>query len=222
MELISINIGKKKTYNFDGVIINTALEKSPVEKSVYVHKLGLTGDEQAEKVIHGGVDKAVCIYPFEHYKYWENSLNKKMPDSSFGENLTVKGMLEKDICIGDIFQIGEVIIQITQPRQPCFKLTYIHNVPRMSYLTQNTGFTGYYARVLKEGNININDKIILVEKSPKSISIDFTNQILHSDNKNKKAIEKILEVEEIAVKLRQTFQKLLADEVIDPTPRLGL
>lgn len=221
MELVSINIGKKKTYNFDSIIIDTALKKSPVNES-YIHKLGFSGDEQAEKIIHGGIDKAVCIYPSEHYQYWENSLNKKMPVGSFGENLTVKGMLEKNICIGDIFQIGEVILQITQPRQPCFKLTFIHNIPKMSYLAQNTGFTGYYARVLKEGNININDKIILIEKNSKNISIDFTNQILHLDNKNKEAIEKILEVEEIAVKLRATFQKLLAGEVIDPTPRLGL
>lgn len=221
MKLISVNIGKSKTYDFNGVIIKTALEKTPVSDSIFVHKLGFTGDEQAEKVIHGGVDKAVCLYSFEHYKYWENSLNKKMPESSFGENLTVLGMTEKDICIGDIFQIGEVIIQITQPRQPCFKLTYIHKVPKMSYLTQDSGFTGYYARVLKEGNLNVNDEITLIEKNPHNISVEYTNQILHNDTKNIEAIKKILEVEEIAKSLRKTFEKLLAGEVIDPTPRLG-
>jgi MOSC domain-containing protein YiiM len=221
MKLISVNIGKEKTYNFDGVIIKTALEKSPVFDNVFVHKLGFTGDEQAEKVIHGGVDKAVCLYPFEHYEYWENLLNKKMPESSFGENLTVQGMTEKNVCIGDVFQIGEVVIQITQPRQPCFKLTYIHNVPKMSYLTQDSGFTGYYARVLKEGNLNVNDKITLIEKNPKNISVEFTNQILHTDNKNTEAIKKILQVEEIAANLRKSFEKLLAGEIIDPLPRLG-
>ena len=221
MKLISVNIGKEKTYDFNGVIIKTALEKTPVSDNIFVHKLGFTGDEQAEKIIHGGVDKAVCMYPFEHYKYWENLLNKKMPSSSFGENLTVQGMTEKDICIGDIFQIGEVVIQITQPRQPCFKLTYIHNVPKMSYLTQDSGFTGYYARVLKEGNLKVSDKITLIEKNSKNISIEFTNQILHNDNKNKKAIEKILQAEEIASNLRKSFEKLLAGEVIDPVPRLG-
>lgn len=221
MKLISVNIGKEKTYDFNGVIIKTALEKTPVPDNIFVHKLGFTGDEQAEKIIHGGVDKAVCMYPFEHYEYWENLLNKKMPASSFGENLTVQGMTEKDICIGDIFQIGEVVIQITQPRQPCFKLTYIHNVPKMSYLTQDSGFTGYYARVLKEGNLKVSDNITLIEKNPKNISIEFTNQILHNDNKNKKAIEKILQAEEIASNLRKSFEKLLAGEIIDPVPRLG-
>ena len=220
MKLMSVNIGKEKTYDFDGFIIKSGLEKSPVFDNVFIHKLGVTGDEQAEKVVHGGVDKAVCLYPFEHYEYWENTLNRKMPENSFGENLTVQGMTEKDVCIGDIFQIGEVILQITQPRQPCYKLTYIHNVPKMSFLSQDSGFTGYYARVLKEGNLNVNDKITLIEKSPHNISVEFTNQILHNDNKNTEAIKKILEVEEIAANLRKNFEKLLAGETIDPRPRL--
>ena len=221
MKLISVNIGKTKTYDFNGVIIETALKKSPVFDNVFIHKLGVTGDEQAEKVIHGGVDKAVCLYPFEHYEYWEKTLNKKMPENSFGEKLTVQGMTEKDVCIGDIFQIGEVILQISQPRQPCFKLTYIHNVPKMSYLTQDSGFTGYYARVLKEGNLNVTDQIKLIEKNPHNISVDFTNQILHNDTTNKEAIKKILQVEEISGNLRKSFEKLSADEIIDPLPRLG-
>ena len=220
MKLMSVNIGKEKTYDFDGFIIKSGLEKSPVFDNVFIHKLGVTGDEQAEKVVHGGVDKAVCLYPFEHYEYWENTLNRKMPENSFGENLTVQGMTEKDVCIGDIFQIGEVVLQITQPRQPCYKLTYIHNVPKMSFLSQDSGFTGYYARVLKEGNLNVNDKITLIEKSPHNISVEFTNQILHNDNKNTEAIKKILEVEEIAANLRKNFEKLLAGETIDPRPRL--
>ena len=220
MKLMSVNIGKEKTYDFDGFIIKSGLEKSPVFDNVFIHKLGVTGDEQAEKVVHGGVDKAVCLYPFEHYEYWENTLNRKMPENSFGENLTVQGMTEKDVCIGDIFQIGEVVLQITQPRQPCYKLTYIHNVPKMSFLSQDSGFTGYYARVLKEGNLNVNDKITLIEKSPHNISVEFTNQILHNDNKNTEAIKKILEVEEIAANLRKNFEKLLAGETIDPHPRL--
>ena len=220
MKLMSVNIGKEKTYDFDGFIIKSGLEKSPVFDNVFIHKLGVTGDEQAEKVVHGGVDKAVCLYPFEHYEYWENTLNRKMPENSFGENLTVQGMTEKDVCIGDIFQIGEVVLQITQPRQPCYKLTYIHNVPKMSFLSQDSGFTGYYARVLKEGNLNVNDKITLIEKSPHNISVEFTNQILHNDNKNTEAIKKILEVKEIAANLRKNFEKLLAGETIDPHPRL--
>ncbi|MCP1224215.1 MOSC domain-containing protein [Sebaldella sp. S0638] len=220
MKLMSVNIGKEKTYDFDGFIIKSGLEKSPVFDNVFIHKLGVTGDEQAEKVVHGGVDKAVCLYPFEHYEYWENTLNRKMPENSFGENLTVQGMTEKDVCIGDIFQIGEVVLQITQPRQPCYKLTYIHNVPKMSFLSQDSGFTGYYARVLKEGNLNVNDKITLIEKSPHNISVEFTNQILHNDNKNTEAIKKILEVKEIAANLRKNFEKLLAGETIDPRPRL--
>ena len=90
----------------------------------------------------------------------------------------------------------------------------------MSFLSQDSGFTGYYARVLKEGNLNVNDKITLIEKSPHNISVEFTNQILHNDNKNTEAIKKILEVEEIAANLRKNFEKLLAGETIDPRPRL--
>ncbi|MBJ8032143.1 MOSC domain-containing protein, partial [Bacillus cereus group sp. N21] len=88
------------------------------------------GDGQADLVHHGGVDKAVCVYSGEHYSYWEETLNQDLEYGAFGENITVSGMREEDVCIGDTFELGEAIVQVTQPRQPCFKLAKKYNIPK--------------------------------------------------------------------------------------------
>lgn len=207
MKIISLNTGKKKTYNFDNKVVETAIAKTPVNTDVYLGKLGFSGDEQANLELHGGPDKAVCFYPFEHYKYFEQKI-KKLPLGAFGENLTVLNMPEISVCIGDIFQIGEAVLQISQPRQPCFKLSLINNIPKMPHMLQETGFTGYYARVLTEGNINTDSKITLLEKHPENISIDFINKIYFHNVGDLETMEKILKIPEISDEVRDVLGRL--------------
>ena len=208
MEIVSLNTGKKKNYNFDNKIVETAIIKTPVSCDIFLGKLGLSGDEQANLIYHGGPDKAVCFYPFEHYKYFEKDIKEFSP-GDFGENLSVLDMLETSVCIGDIFQIGEAVLQISQPRQPCFKLNLVHGTSKIPSLMQNTGFTGYYARVLQEGNINKNNKITLLEKHPEQISIDFLNNIYYNHTGSKEVMEKILKIKEIFDEVRNVLEKLL-------------
>ena len=207
MEIVSLNTGKKKVYTFENRTIETAVVKTPVNGDVYLGKLGFSGDEQADLKLHGGPDKAVCFYPFEHYEYFDKKI-KKLPLGAFGENLSVLNMPETSVCIGDIFQIGEAVIQISQPRQPCFKLSLIHNIFKMPRILQDTGFTGYYARVLTEGNINTDSKITLLEKHPENISIDFINKIYFHNAGDLETMEKILKIPEISDEVRDVLGRL--------------
>ncbi|MBP9479418.1 MAG: MOSC domain-containing protein [Sebaldella sp.] len=220
MKIISLNYGKKKTYDFSGKIIESAFMKKPVFTDVHINKLGIIGDEQADEKHHGGDDKAICLYPFEHYAYWENRLNKKLDICSFGENITIEGLKEDSLYIGDTLKIGEIILEISQPRQPCYKLAYFYNTPELPIWVQETGYTGYYARVLKEGTINSNDKVSIIERDPLKISIEFANQIMHHDKKNTEAIRKILEVKALSKSWRASFEKMLSGSSIDINARV--
>ncbi len=128
LEIVSLNVGKPKVMNNNGKEVLSGIYKTPVDKLLYLSKLNFEGDQQADLVHHGGVDKAICVYPFEHYSYWEKDLNLTLNYGAFGENLTVKGMTEDRVHIGDIFQLGSAIVQVSQPRQPCFKLAKRYNI----------------------------------------------------------------------------------------------
>ncbi len=210
-QLNSINIGIPMTMIHEGKEIKTSLFKKPVHEALFLHKDHFQGDEQADLINHGGEDKAVCVYPFEHYAHWEKILNTKLEYGAFGENLTISGLVELDVCLGDTFQIGEVIVQISQPRMPCYKLAARYNTPELPKLVQNTGYTGFYFRVLKEGIIERNATIELLENHSQKISINDVNHVMYHDKDNIKAIEKILKVEALSSSWRKMFLKRLEE-----------
>ncbi|VFS71391.1 6-N-hydroxylaminopurine resistance protein [Raoultella planticola] len=132
----------------------SAIGKIQVDGELTLGELGLEGDEQAEKKIHGGPDRALCHYPREHYAHWALELPQQADlfcAPAFGENLSTEGLTENDVCIGDIFRWGEALIQVTQPRSPCFKLNYHFAVSDMAQLMQNSGKTGWLYRVVAGG-----------------------------------------------------------------------
>lgn len=218
--IVSLQIGKPQVINFDGQEINTGIYKAPVNQPIFLSSLHFAGDGQADLVHHGGVDKAVCVYCFEHYPYWEGELGKSLEPGAFGENITVTGLLEQDVYLGDIFQLGEALVQISQPRRPCYKLAKRHARADLPVLVQETGYTGYYFRVLKEGMVSPRDTIKLKERPVKSISVADANQIMYRDRNNREAIEQILAVESLSASWQRTFQKRLAGIEEDPTLRL--
>ena len=166
---------------------------------------------------HGGVDKAVCVYPYEHYPYWEQQLKRNLPTSAFGENLTVTGMLESEVHIGDIFKIGEAVVQLSQPRQPCYKIAGRHDVKDLTLRVQTTGFTGYYFRVLEEGNVAPSSPVERLSTHPAKVTVAFANDIMYHDKKNTDAIRKILAIDELADSWRKTFTKRVEKLVADYT-----
>ncbi|MFZ3196124.1 MAG: MOSC domain-containing protein, partial [Bacillus mycoides] len=166
------------------------------------------------------VDKAVCVYTGDHYPYWEKELNQELVYGAFGENITVRGMREEDVCIGDMFQFGEAIVQITQPRQPCFKLAKKYNIPKLPLYFQDTGYTGFYFRVLKEGWILPVDTLKLLKPDPKGVSILFANRIMHKEKQNSEGLKRILEVNALSTSWRKTFEKRVKGEEISTKERL--
>ncbi len=192
----SIGLPKKMKYGNDKEI-DTGICKQTIEEA-FLTKEGFRGDGVADLRYHGGPDRAVCVYPYEHYSLWEKEFNHPLPSSTFGENLTVTNMLEKDVFIGDIFLIGEAVIQITQGRIPCSTITKRTNNPSLLKRMVQTGFTGYLCRVLEEGIVRKDSKITLLESHPKQVSILYGNEIYFHDQKNIEGIKKVLGVKEMA------------------------
>lgn len=221
IKLVSLNIGLPRAFIFKEKEVQSGINKRPVEKPIKLSVTGFEGDGSADLEHHGGESKAVSIYAYEHYPYWEERLEQRLKVGAFGENLTVLGMTEDEVCIGDIFQFGEALIQVTQPRQPCYKLGMRYHVEDLALQFQNSGYTGYYMRVLKEGRVTKESGLRLVERHFKGITLSFANQIMHHDKQNIEGIKQILEVEALSSSWRRTFSKRLQGEINDSTKRLA-
>ncbi|MGG0649053.1 MOSC domain-containing protein [Bacillus mycoides] len=219
-EVLSLNIGLPKEVMYGGKLIQTGINKKQVKEPVFLSFLKLNGDGQADLVHHGGVDKAVCVYTGDHYPYWEKELNQELVYGAFGENITVSGMCEEDVCIGDTFHLGEAIVQVTQPRQPCFKLAKKYNIPKLPLYFQDTGYTGFYFRVLKEGWILPVDTLKLLKPDPKGVSVSFANRIMHKEKQNSEGLKRILEVNALSTSWRKTLEKRIRGEEISTKERL--
>jgi MOSC domain-containing protein YiiM len=170
--LISLQVGIPRTVSRDGQEVLTGIFKSPVDKRVRMRKLNLDGDRQADLSVHGGPDKAVYAYPSEHYPFWKKELpEEEFPWGAFGENLTTSGLLEKTVFIGDRFTIGTAEVVVTQPRLPCFKLNLKFDRGDMVKRFLASGRTGFYFRVLSEGEIGAGDEIVRVHQDENHVSV---------------------------------------------------
>ncbi|MNU50686.1 6-N-hydroxylaminopurine resistance protein [compost metagenome] len=220
IEILSLNVGMPKQVQFQQKDVSTGIFKTATDEALHLSFLNLEGDGQGDLVHHGGREKAVCVYPYEHYPFWENELKRPLEYGALGENLTIKGLLETDVCIGDVFELGKAIVQVSQPRQPCYKLTIRHGVPDMLLKVQQTGYTGFYFRVLEEGVVTKDDGLSLLHRHPKEITVSFANRIMHREKDNIEGIKQILEVEELSLNWRNTFLKRLAGTETDSRERL--
>lgn len=193
---LAIGMPKKMTYG-NNKILETAICKAAVTEA-YLTVDGFQGDGIADTKHHGGPDRAVCVYPQEHYARWKSEFGDTLPLSTFGENMTVTGMLEQDIHIGDVFQIGDAIIQVTQGRIPCSTISKRTGNNQLLKRFVETGYTGYLCRVLEEGKVRANSPIQLLQKDPHGISILYANEVYYHQPKNVEAMEKIVAVEALA------------------------
>jgi len=201
---LAVGLPKEMHYS-KGRSMITGIEKQEV-KEVYLSVHGFDGDDVADKKHHGGPDRAVCLYPAEHYIQWEQELAKPLPTAAFGENLTVTNMLEVDICIGDIYKIGDAVIQITQGRVPCSTIDKYTESNTLLKRIIETGYTGFLARVLEEGTICSDSNIVLVEKHPAKISVLYCNEV-YFKNKDALAMERIRAVDALAEDWKQKLEK---------------
>lgn len=201
----------------------SAILKSPVLGKVRITFSGIEGDEQADLKLHGGPDKAIHYYPIENYQYWNHLLKKRGFDKSFrsgdfGENLSAAGFREEIVCIGDIFQFGSCVMQITQGRTPCWKLNEHTGVPEMAKLFVETGRTGWYLRVLAEGEAAVGDEIELVERPNPRFSVRDVTWARLARNPKLVESEKISQVPFISTGWAQSFSKIeQTKEINDPS-----
>jgi MOSC domain-containing protein YiiM len=211
VEIISVNIGKPNIIVYQGKELVTGIYKSPASSPLYVTATNLEGDGQADLEFHGGVDKALCVYCEEHYVHWEQVMDRKLDYGAFGENLTVRGLLETEVCIGDTYRLGEAIVQVTQPRQPCHKLAKRHDITDLPLQVQLTGYSGYYFRVLHEGILPENPSIQLIAKHPNGVTVAYGNEIKFKDTANVEGVKRILAVQELSASWRKSFEKRLQE-----------
>ena len=205
----SLNIGLPKKEMFRGSEITTGICKVPVSGPLHLKKTGFEGDGVGDLQHHGGLDKAVCVYSTAHYPYWENILGIKLPSSAFGENLSVSNLLENDVCIGDVFQVGTALVQVSQPRQPCKTLALRHGRNDMVKLVIDCGFTGFYFRVLEDGFVEKGAQLILKKKDSHNITVSFANHIYHYDKNNCEAFKEIMSIRALSESWQKSFHKLL-------------
>ncbi|MEI7025503.1 MOSC domain-containing protein [Paenibacillus sp. y28] len=220
-EVVSLNIGKPEQVPFQNKDIPTGINKKPAAKPLFLSWVNFEGDGQADLVHHGGRDKAVCVYAYEHYPFWEKELGRTLEYGAFGENLTIRGLLEADVCIGDIFQLGDAVVQVSQPRQPCFKLSVKYGVPDLPVKVQETGYTGFYFRVLQEGTVSASSSLKRLTPHPQGITVSYANQIMHHEKQNEAGIRSILAVDALSASWQAAFLKRLQGIETDTRERLN-
>jgi MOSC domain-containing protein YiiM len=159
---------------------STGFYKAPRTGLLWLGYEGLSGDEQADRRNHGGVDKAVCVYPIEHYGYWREKLAPlDLPHGAFGENFTTAGMLEAEVCVGDIYTVGSAVVQVSQPREPCWKVARRWRIKDLTAQVERTGRTGFYFRVVRHGEVQAGDALALRERPAPQWSIERCNEAMH-------------------------------------------
>ncbi|MFZ3212578.1 MAG: MOSC domain-containing protein [Terriglobales bacterium] len=172
MKLISVNVGQPRPVPWRGQTVATGIFKEPVEYAVQLRRLNLDGDQQADLKVHGGLDKAVYVYPSEHYEFWRRELpGTELPWGAFGENFTTEGLLEDGTSIGDRFRVGSAVVAVTQPRMPCYKLGIKfgrNDIVKRFLASQRTGF---YFSVVEEGELRAGDTVELLAREEKRVSV---------------------------------------------------
>jgi MOSC domain-containing protein YiiM len=209
LRIVSLSIGKPKKLSVDGNEYTSGVGKERVE-SVFLKKEGFQGDGVEQTKFHGGPDRAVLFYCFEHYQKWKEEFGKELVVPGFGENLTVSGLSEENVHIGDIYQIGETLVQISQSRIPCNTLSKYNDEQTLLSRLVSTGYTGFLARVLQEGWIYADSEMTLVERKENSVSVFYSNEIYFHDQNNIEGIKKLLKIEELAGEWRNRLKKRLA------------
>lgn len=209
MKIISVNIGESKNIMWRGKEVKTGIYKYPVNKPISLETEDVRNDHVIDRKHHGGEDKACYAYSFDHYNFWKNHYpNVDFHYGIFGENLTVEGLNEADIFIGDEFQIGEAWVQVTQPRQPCFKLGVRFDSPKMVRQFIVSGFPGAYFRVLKKGKVKTGDEFQLLEKqADEKISVQKVFELLYTDEFQKDEIMKAINNPFLAQSCRKDLLK---------------
>ncbi len=211
MKLISVNVGMPRTLAQGDRTVTTGIFKEPVAGPVFLRRLNLDGDGQADLRVHGGEYKAVYVYPLEHYAFWAGELGRDgFSCGQFGENFTITGLLEDAVCIGDEFQVGEARVQVSQPRSPCFKLGIRMGDDQFPARFAAANRTGFYLRVLEEGVVTVGDAIVRVAHDADSLSVRDVFRLRH-DGGTRAEYERAVQLPALSWSWRSVFEKRLTE-----------
>lgn len=208
MKLLSIQVGKIQTTEFEGEAWISAYRKRPVSGAVHVNRLHVEGDEQASKKYHGGEHRPVLMYAASHYDLWKAELSADLPFGSFAENFTVEGLDENSVCLGDIFRVGDTLtVQVSQPRQPCNQIYMALGIEGLVKRIKATHRSGWYLRVLQEGDAEAGMAIQHLENPYPQWTIARVHTVMSNRKKEKEAAAELAEI----TALEPTWRRKLAE-----------
>ena len=211
--LLSVNVGLPRDIEWKGRTVHTAIWKDPVRGRWRVRRLNLDGDGQGDLAGHGGEQRAVFVYQIESYRYWQEQLKRTdFVHGQFGENFTIEGLPDDATYIGDRYQIGSAVFEVTQPRVTCYRVGIRMNEPRMPALLTSSGLPGFYFRVLQEGGVEAGDVIIKVGEAKERLTVAEINALLYSPNHPRDRLERALRIEALSPGWRWSFQALLQSQ----------
>ena len=216
--LLSVNVGLPRDVTWSGKTVRTGIWKSPVEGRRMVRKLNIVGDGQGDLAGHGGEQRAVFVYQMESYHYWERFLGRNdFVYGQFGENFTVEGLPDDEVCIGDRYRIGDAIFEVSQPRVTCYRIGIRMNEPRMAALLVAHHRPGFYFRVLQEGEVGAGDDIVKMVDGPERITVAEVDGLLYLPEHSRKELQRALRVPALSKGWQGSFQAMLQQDLSSKT-----
>lgn len=211
--LLSVNVGLPKDIDWRGKTVHTGIWKEPVKGRCAVRRLNLEGDGQGDLAGHGGEHRAVMVYQTDSYRYWESYFDRKFPTyGQFGENLTVDGLPDDAVCIGDRYRIGSSLLEVTQPRVTCYRLGIRMNEPRMASLLVAHHRPGFYMRVIEEGDVGVGDEIVKVGAGAEQITVAEIDALLYLPGHSREQLERALKIPALPTGWQASLRALLEQE----------
>ncbi len=214
--LLSVNVGLPRDVSWRGKTVRTAVWKSAVQGPQFVRRLNIDGDGQGDLAGHGGEHRAILVYQMDSYRYWEKELGRNdFIYGQFGENFTVEGLPDNEVCIGDRYQVGSALFEVTQPRVTCYRVGIRLGDPQMAARLVERGRPGFYLRVLEEGQVEAGDEIVQVGAGPERMTVSEVNALLYLPVRSRCQLERALRIPALSAGWRGSFQALLEQEKDD-------
>ena len=206
--------GKEEDIQKRNKSYKTSYKKISIKNKQYVNSLGLTSDTQSDKKNHGGVDKALCVYTQHSYDFFKQEHNIDLPKCALGENITLENCGDINICIADQFSCGDAIFEVSQPRQPCWLISSVLEIKNLTSLIVKEGKTGFYLRVIKEGEISKENSFKLIKRKYENLNIEYINKCYFNAKDHQYEIQEILKCSELATSYRTNLLKRYKNEEV--------
>ena len=212
--LLSVNVGLPRDVSWQGRTVRTAVWKRPADGPRLARRLNVDGDGQGDLAGHGGEQRATFVYQIDSYRYWERELGRHdFVYGQFGENFTIEGLPDDAVYIGDRYQIGSALFEITQPRVTCYRVGILMNEPRMPALLTSSGRPGFYFRVLQEGEVGAGDEIVKAGEANERMTVAEINALLYLPDHARDRLERALRIEALSPGWRSSFEALLRSQM---------